>query len=55
MLEFDKERAQELLDEMRKLANRLEDEKRFSRLAEQNLIMEELWEEYCLLVYEDVW
>ncbi|MDD4279698.1 MAG: hypothetical protein PHX74_08205 [Candidatus Sumerlaeales bacterium] len=55
MPEFDKERAQELLDEMRKLANRLEDEKRFSRLAEQNLIMEELWEEYCLLVYEDVW
>ena len=55
MPEFDKERAQELLDEMRKLANRLEDEKRFSRLAEQNLIMDELWEEYCLLVYEDVW
>ena len=47
--------ADELFDEMRKLANRLEDEKRFSRLAEQNLIMEELWEEYCLLVYEDVW
>ena len=55
MSEFDKERAQELLDDMRKLAGRLEDEKRFSRLAKQNLIMEELWEEYCLLVYEDVW
>ena len=52
---FDKERAQELLDEMRKLANRLEDEKRFSRLAQQDSIMAELWEEYCLLVYEDVW
>ena len=52
---FDKERAQELLDEMRKLESRLEDEKRFSRLAQQNLIMEELWEEYCLLVYGDVW
>ena len=52
---FDKERAQELLDEMRKLANRLEDEKRFSRLAQQDPLMEELWNEYCLLVYEDVW
>ena len=47
--------ADELFDEMRKLANRLEDEKRFSRLAQQDPIMEELWEEYCLLVYEDVW
>ena len=55
MHEFDKERAQELLDEMRKLANRLEDERLFSRLAQQNTMMEELWEEYCLLVYEDVW
>ena len=47
--------ADELFDEMHKLANRLEDERRFSRLAEQDLIMEELWNEYCLLVYEDVW
>ena len=52
---LDKDRAQELLDEMRKLESRLEDEKRFSRLAQQNPIMEELWEEYCLIVYGDVW
>ena len=47
--------ADVILDEMRKLANRLEDEKRFSRLAQQDPIMEDLWNEYCLLVYEDVW
>ena len=47
--------ADELFKEMHKLADRLEDEKRFSRLAKQDPIMEELWEEYCLLVYEDVW
>ena len=52
---FEASVADELFDEMRKLANRLEDEKRFSRLAEQDPIMEELWNEYCLLVYEDVW
>ena len=55
MPEFDKERAQELLDEMRKLGNRLEDEKRFSRLSHQESGMEELWNEYWLRVYEDVW
>ena len=47
--------ADELFKEMHKLADRLEDEKRFSRLAKQYPIMEELWEEYCLLVYEDMW
>ena len=52
---FEASVAGKIFNEMRKLANRLEDEKRFSRLAEQDPIMEELWNEYCLLVYEDVW
>lgn len=55
MYGFEASLADKIFDEMRKLANRLEDEKRFSRLAEQDPIMEELWNEYCLLVYEDVW
>jgi hypothetical protein len=46
--------ADELFKEMHKLADRLEDEKRFSRLAQQDPIMEELWEEYCSLVCDDV-
>ena len=41
--------ADVLLDKMRKLAKRLEDEKRFSKLASENSEMLELWNEYMVL------
>ena len=42
----------QLLCEMEVLAERLEYEKRFSRLAEQDDRMRELWEKYCEIAYK---
>ena len=47
--------ADELFDEMRKLANRLEDEKDSVGLPSKTSHGRTCGNEYCLLVYEDVW